>query len=116
MITYRGVTIPFAKHSDETTVRASKVISYPAVNGTHEMDMGKRQKTFSIQGLIVDLTGSFNKTTIENWNDGSVGTLTIHETNYTLVKMQSTRFAQAYKNAVSNKIACTFTIEFRKIQ
>lgn len=115
-ITYRGITIPFAKHSDETTLRASKIIAYPAVNGTNEMDMGKRQKPFSIEGLIIDLAGAFSKTTLEGWNDGAVGTLIIHGVSYSNVKFKIARFAPAYRNAVTGKITCTFTIDFRKIQ
>ena len=91
-ITYRGTTLPYAKHSDSTTERAFKVISYPAVDGTHEMDMGRRQREFSIEGLIVDLEGSFSKNTLEGWIDGQVGTLSIHGVDYPNVKFQSARF------------------------
>ncbi len=115
-ITYRGTTIPFAKHSDETTNRATKIISFPAVNGTQEMDMGKRSKPFSIAGLIVDLTAGVNKTTFEGWNDGRVGDLVIHAVTYSNVRFISARFSQAYKNAVTSKIACTFTAEFRQLK
>ena len=116
-ISYRGITIPYAKHSDETTDRTVKEIAFPGVDGTYEMHMGKRQRTFRIEGLIVDIvTGSFTKTTVEGWNDTGVGSLVIHGTTYSNVRMVKCTFDQAYKNAVTGKITCTFTIEFAKIQ
>ncbi|MEA2112437.1 MAG: DNA circularization N-terminal domain-containing protein [Patescibacteria group bacterium] len=115
-IKYRGITLPFGKHQDSTTERAEKIISFPAVNGTQEMDMGKRQRSFTVKGLIIDmLTGSFLKSTIEDWNDGGVGTLDIHGLVYSKVKMESCSFSRAYKNAVTNKITCEFAIQFKKL-
>ena len=115
-ITYRGITLPYGKHSDSTTERSAKPIAFPAVDGTQEMHMGKRQRSFSVLGLIVDLSGSFNKNTIEGWNDTSTGTLNVHGTEYTYVRMLRCDFGQAYKDVVTSKIACPFAIEFRKIR
>lgn len=115
--TYRGVTIPFAKHRDATTPRSTKIITFAAVDGTNEMHMGKRQKEIVIRGLIVDmLTGSFTKITLEGWNDTSIGTLNINGLIYNNVRMVSCSFDEAYKNGVTGKMACTFAITFRKIQ
>jgi hypothetical protein len=115
-ITYRGTTLPYGKHDDETTERAAQIIAFPAVSGTYEKDMGKRGRRFNVVGLIEDLTGAFKKATIEAWNDGGTGTLIIGADTYTNVKMISAKFAQAYKNAVTDKQACTFNIEFRKLR
>ena len=115
-ITYRGVTIPFGKHRDATTDRATKIIAFPAVDGTQEMDMGKRSRPFTIRGLITDMiTGSFTKSTLEGWNDGNVGTLNINGLTYSNVRMVRATFGEAYKNAVTGKIACEFSIEFRQL-
>jgi len=115
-ITYRGTTLPYGKHSDATTERATKTIAFPAVDGTQIMHMGKRQRTFTVLGLITDLGGSFNKTTIENWNDTDVGTLSIHGTSYTYCMMAGCKFGQAYKDGVTDKICCTYTITFKKLR
>lgn len=115
-ITYRGTIIPYGKHSDETTDRAVKSIAFPAVDGTQEMHMGKRQRAFSVAGLMVDLAGTFTKSTIEGWNDTSTGTLSIQGVEYTYCRMKKCTFDQAYKDAVTGKIACVFVLEFQKIR
>ena len=116
-ITYRGVTITFGKHSDCTTNRRMKEIAFPGVDGTQEMDMGKRARLFDVSGLIEDmLTGSFRKSTLEAWNDGCVGILDIHGIEYTNVRMAQASFSEAWKNSVTGKLCCTFDVEFRKLQ
>jgi len=115
-ITYREVTLPLAKHSDETTDRAEKMIAFPAVDGTFVMHFGKRQKMFRVDGRIIDFAGTFTKATIEGWNDTDIGTLSIHGTSYTNVRMVKCSFGEAYKDAVTNKMCCTYSIEFRKVR
>ena len=115
-IMYRGTTIPFGRHTNETAERAKKVIVFPAVDGTQEMHMGKRQKSFSITGRIVDFTGAFNKQTIETWNDTSYGTLILHGTSYTYVSMARCSFSDVYTDKCTGKMGCTFTMELKKLR
>lgn len=115
-ITYRGVTLPYGRHSDETSERAAQIIAFPAVNGTYEKDMGKRGRSFRVDGVMVDLTGAFKKSVIEGWNDGGTGTLVIGSDTYTNVKLIRASFGACYKNAVTDKRACTYSIEFRKLR
>lgn len=116
-ISYRNVILPYAKHSDEITIRQKKEIAYPAVDGVSVMHFGKRTKTFLIQGLITDMiTGAFKKSTIEGWSDTGTGILNIHGSLYTNVQIKNCRFGAAYKNAVSSTIACEFMLELEKLQ
>lgn len=115
-ITYRGTTLPFGKHSEETTDRATKEIAFPGVDGIEEMHMGKRARKLQVVGRITDFTGSFTKATIEGWNDTSVGSLVIHGTTYTNVRMESCSFGEAYTDKVTGKMGCTFTITFKKLK
>jgi len=115
--TYRGVTLPFAKHSDNLTPRAIQNIAFPAVDGTAVKHMGRRDKSIRIKGLIADLlTGTFTKTTLEGLNDTNIGTLNINGLIYTNVRIHSCAFGRAYKDGVTDKIACTYEIEFRKLR
>ena len=115
-ITYRSTTIPFGKHSDETTERAVKEIAFPGVDGIEEMHMGKRTRKFQVVGRITDFAGSFTKATVEGWNDTSVGSLVIHGTTYTNVRLESGQFGEAYQDKVTNKMCCPFTLTFKKLK
>lgn len=115
-ITYRGTTLPYGKHSTETTQRATKPIAFAAVDGEEIMHMGKRQRSFVVVGRITDFAGSFTQATIEAWNDTNTGTLAIHGTSYTNVRMAHCSFGQAYTDGVTGDMCCTYSIEFRKLR
>ena len=116
-ITYRGTTLPFAKHDDDGPDRVRKDIAFPGVDGTEVMHFGKRQRSFRINGRIVDIqAGAFKKETIEAWNDTTVGDLVIHGRTFENVMMLSPSFSNCYKDAVSGKIGCEYNLEFRKLR
>ena len=77
-ITYRGTTLPFAKHQEGLPPMATKEIAYAAVNGIQEMPLGLRAGRIRVRGRITDLSSGFRKETIEAWTDGAVGALVIH--------------------------------------
>ena len=115
-ITYRGVTLEFGKHSGEVTQRGTKLISFPGVNGTFEMDMGKRQRRFVVTGRLTDLlAGSLTPAIFESWNDTSVGDLIVHGVTYSNIRARAT-WGNVLKDAVTDKMTADYSIEFRQLR
>ena len=116
-ITYRGRTLPFAKHTEEIPERVRKDIAFPAVDGLEVMHFGERGQPFVVVGRITNIAGIGLKISdINAWSDTSVGTLVIHGTSYTNVELENASFTDFYKDAVTGHIGCTYRLQFRKIQ